>query len=504
MHLGKIGLAICAIAFYYTSNAQTGNVGIGTSMPNSKLHVKGSTQIDGKLYLNTSGISSASTNSNLAYGVVTSVAQTEDSSDINLLLYKDNSYSPWINFAKARGTAAAPTPVQENDELFEINGLAYHNGDFHELGGIKLFMDGTPTATSRATGMYFYTTPEGSLSHTPVLTIRKNSFVGIGTQDPQQQLSVMNGMNIDQENFNDGTITNSLRFGYDSNEGIASKRTAGGNQNGLDFYTNNSNRFSITNAGNVGIGSSTPTKAKLEILGNVNNAIGNFTYFQNGTPNTGTNTTGNSYNYSIYASNRIAASEFNAFSDARIKNIKDKTNNEEDLKTLSKIEITNYTLKDVIAKGSNEYKKVIAQQVERVYPQAVSKLTDVVPDIYKKATIQQGSIALANTLKVGDKVKLIFPSGEEIAAVKATTANSFIVDTKKEGEVFVYGREVNDFRSVDYEALSTLNISATQALAKQVEVLMADKKALATELRDLKEELKNIKEFLMKNNTATK
>jgi predicted nuclease with TOPRIM domain len=34
--------------------------------------------------------------------------------------------------------------------------------------------------------------------------------------------------------------------------------------------------------------------------------------------------------------------------------------------------------------------------------------------------------------------------------------------------VFVYGREVNDFRAVDYEALTTLNISATQELVKMI------------------------------------
>jgi cell shape-determining protein MreC len=35
----------------------------------------------------------------------------------------------------------------------------------------------------------------------------------------------------------------------------------------------------------------------------------------------------------------------------------------------------------------------------------------------------------------------------------------------------VFGREVNDFRSVDYEALSMLGISAIQQLAKEVEEL---------------------------------
>ena len=33
-------------------------------------------------------------------------------------------------------------------------------------------------------------------------------------------------------------------------------------------------------------------------------------------------------------------------------------------------------------------------------------------------------------------------------------------------EVFVYGREVDDFRAVDYDSLTMLNISATQELSR--------------------------------------
>ncbi len=53
-----------------------------------------------------------------------------------------------------------------------------------------------------------------------------------------------------------------LRFGntgFQTGEGIASKRTAGGNQFGLDFYTNYLSRLTITNSGNVGIGTTSPT-----------------------------------------------------------------------------------------------------------------------------------------------------------------------------------------------------------------------------------------------------
>ena len=44
----------------------------------------------------------------------------------------------------------------------------------------------------------------------------------------------------------------------------------------------------------------------------------------------------------------------------------------------------------------------------------------------------------------------------------------FTVELDYEGKVFVFGQEVDDFRTVDYEAISMLNVSATQALYKKV------------------------------------
>ncbi len=92
------------------------------------------------------------------------------------------------------------------------------------------------------------------------------SSVGIATQTPNQYLGVGGGMTVDQNNANDGTLlANSvLAFGTAtgnavSGEAIASQRTAGGNQYGLDFYTLYGKRMSITNGGNVGIATSSPT-----------------------------------------------------------------------------------------------------------------------------------------------------------------------------------------------------------------------------------------------------
>jgi hypothetical protein len=75
-----------------------------------------------------------------------------------------------------------------------------------------------------------------------------------------------NGVNIDQLNGNIGDVNYSLRFGVGSGEAIGSKRNAGGNQYGLDFYTSFANRMSIANNGYVGINTTSPQQ-QLDVNG---------------------------------------------------------------------------------------------------------------------------------------------------------------------------------------------------------------------------------------------
>ncbi len=100
--------------------------------------------------------------------------------------------------------------------------------------------------------------------------------MGIGTLVPEQNLSVNAGMNVDLASTNNGTLNpgNGLSFGSVSGEGIASKRTSGGNQNGLDFYTGYNNRMCITSTGYMGIGTTAPVNL-LDATGTTA-AIGNF------------------------------------------------------------------------------------------------------------------------------------------------------------------------------------------------------------------------------------
>jgi len=49
------------------------------------------------------------------------------------------------------------------------------------------------------------------------------------------------------------------------------------------------------------------------------------------------------------------------------------------------------------------------------------------------------------------------------------------LSTPDNGQVFVFGREVSDFRTVGHEALSMLNISATQEQVRMINRLQSGK-----------------------------
>ncbi len=156
------------------------------------------------------------------------------------------------------------------------------------------------------------------------------------------------------------------------------------------------------------------------------------------------------------------------------------------------IEVTDYHLRDSITHGRRPIKKVIAQQVATIYPQAVNNdLTEVIPDIYQRAELQDGWIMLATDLQPGERVKLITEESAEIYEVKAVESGRFQVlalasrNAHLSQTVFVYGREVDDFHTVDYEALSMLNVSATQEQQRRIEALEREKADLQLKVEQL-------------------
>lgn len=209
-------------------------------------------------------------------------------------------------------------------------------------------------------------------------------------------------------------------------------------------------------------------------------------------------------NFSIESANYIKAFGLYVVSDRRTKKDFTLSDPARDLSMLQKLRITDYKYKDVISNGDVWKKGVIAQEVEQIIPEAVSTGSEVIPDIYAMAQNTRleadnlhVSMEAAHGLKAGDKVRMMSGDKQEDYLVAATPSDrEFTVNNWKQGAVdklFVFGHEVNDFHTVDYDRLYTLNISATQELARRVEALEKENaayKAANSELRDLLESLR--------------
>jgi hypothetical protein len=186
----------------------------------------------------------------------------------------------------------------------------------------------------------------------------------------------------------------------------------------------------------------------------------------------------------IWAKNNIVALAFNVSSDARIKDIQGRSDGAADLQTLLGIEVTDYRHKDAIGADKAPHKKLVAQQVEKIFPQAVGKYTGVVPDIYRQASCAGGWVDLETDLKKGERVRLISGNSGGVYEVLEATQDTFRVDfTADGGEVFVFGREVDDFRTIDYDAVAMLNVSATQQLKKENDEEISSLRAEIAEMK---------------------
>jgi hypothetical protein len=297
--------------------------------------------------------------------------------------------------------------------------------------------------------------------------------VGIGTSTPQQRLEVNSRIRIDGNNGVLELKTNSY-ISYLFTESTGDIKI---------YPASTSNKVLLQPSGGyVGIGTDSPSYP-LHVVGNVGGeATWATSYYYHTSSNQGGVYIGwvpdQGAVYTVRSSHRMASAAFDVFSDVRIKkNIQDV----DDVSALDTIRLIQPKLYNYIDEGLRGTERVwgfIAQQVKSVMNYAVNTSDEFVPDIFCLSTVGN----LSNTsctltlptppnIIIDEKLRLIMENGcYKDVVVKTVDGNVLTVDCKIEQEkIFVYGKNVTDFHTLNKDAIFTVAVAALQEVDRELQ-----------------------------------
>lgn len=523
---GDVGIGIAAptLPLSVSGNAYfSGNVGIGTTSPGFPLNFANILGDKISLYGNVAGgssygfgiqssllqIHSDSTNSDIAFGSGSSASLTEVmriKGNGNVGIGNPSPQQPLdvkgLMQVNTNGTVESPGTKNTFNGMIETsygNPMdRYGLGQFNN-GVTALYTSGAFSPSSIQLGLL------GTNAFSPYLTVTHNGPVGIGTTSPDNTLTVSGSWS---STYGDGLDLIGNSYGGCMLDLLQENVAGWGigmlpNSGTLSFMTGKYGAFAgttqmvLSQSGYLGIGTTSPNyPIDVENYNSYTLPASGFGYY-NQAGGTGRSVSSYVCNVSIYAGARIICNgEIDTISDARVKEIVGRSDTRDDLATVRKLKITDYRKIDRVQFGGRLEKGVIAQEVETAAPEAVSTSTNFIPNIYAlpktfACTNQTLVITMAEAhgLVVGDVVRLMTGTGEVKAAVTAVESPlTFAVKQPAvvPQQLFVFGKQVGDFRTVNYDRLFTTGLGAIQELAKRADDQNARVTALEQEVTDLK------------------
>ena len=306
--------------------------------------------------------------------------------------------------------------------------------------------------------------------------------VGIGTTTPAYKLDV------------DGDINMSTGSSFRIN-GVA--QTFGGGGGGSSPWTTSGSNI-YRSSGQVNIGGSTFTRAKLEINGSYNSFL-TYRYYAYGSYSgmaSGTNS------YSIYASQRIACAEFNAYSDRRIKkNITD-INDSSALDKIRLLEPKIYNYIDEKDRGTSNVYGFIAQEVANVLPYAVTISEGDIPNILTNSNVSVTSDSNVLELRLDTTVEgltlsntsiinIITDKDKDLKCNVLSFSESNVITIENTDEfsnvtnAFIKGEQISDFHHLNKDAIWAVSTAALQEVDRQLQAEKTKVSTLETQVANL-------------------
>ena len=304
-----------------------------------------------------------------------------------------------------------------------------------------------------------------------------------------------------------------------------------GDVTGSNDFSVNTDKLVVKSDGNVGIGTTSPSyplhiKHITGVNDNMNSDKHNFLRNGNEFHNDGGALGANQFTVSLYSENGsiITNKGFVSISDSRIKtNIEELVDNEALLK-FRQLKPCKYNYIDVVQKGNDTVYGFIAQEVKEVMPYAANILPSIeyIPNIYKGGIYNNNVITFdtANNLDSDGNIKLILPSNKEITVpytivdtLKINIDISELSDDEKPSNdlvqdengndlpynIFVYGTNVDDFHTLNKDAIWTTAAAALQEVdriqqadAVKIQTLETKNSELETKVSTLETQLADV------------
>ena len=424
-----------------------GNVGIATDTPESKLHVNGAITIEGETVSN---------------------AQV-DSSNLNqtYISFKQNgSNNDWA-YLRQIGT--------QNKYLIAL--------DIHDDGNEPGFCIRSIISASN---------PDTVNER---FRVQANGNVGINTSSPSTTLHV-NG-DILADNINVGEVgrldSSNFKTGYGGfNVGYIATSNADGSINTYSSYN------SLTRDGLY------LRNGWIEVTGSVTANPGGCNYFVTGMNLIqGTSNFGNTA-ISIKATGSIwSGDKFISTSDLRVKKNRTKLDTNDCLEIINNIEPVTFNFIDTIQYTQNKSYGFIAQEIEKIIPDAIITTSNFIPSIMEVCDVEKigtnkYKIQLSKELnKNAKKIKMYDIDN------KIYEADIEIYDEKKkeliisnEGDLleqmFIYGEEILDFKTLEKDVIWTITTAAVKELNIKLQQEKQKVAILQEQYQDLLSRISNL------------